>query len=295
MAARSQVHALFWPKRLGTQHYRFCKLCFPSEGDVPKVDDVKQVMDAGFEPSKEWRGCVLNRHTPSNMVNHIRSKHPQHLPEHMQLVRACEDPDMRKKKIDLQLLRSWAEHMVLGALMPVNLIDDMHLRAVLDPRLPGLAHGGKLQEEVDCVVQGLRDEVARRVAEAKEQGCRFCISADGWKPRMKIRRSYVAVYLHWVDNTWTRNAVCAGVQETHPPRTGELYRDTFLTILDDLDLETKDLSCGMSDHEGAIRKGLRLLTSAGRSLPLVGCGCHAAQLLGWPYICNRLRVASRRD
>ena len=117
----------------------------------------------------------------SNMVNHIRSKHPQHLPEHMQLVRACEDPDMRKKKIDLHPLLG-RMHGV-GAFMTVNLIDDTHVKAVLDLLPPDLAHGRKLQEEVDCVACTLRDEVARRVAAAKEQGCRFCTSANRWKPK----------------------------------------------------------------------------------------------------------------
>ena len=131
----------------------------------------------------------------------------------------------------MALLRDWAQNVVLGALkeVEVELIDNSYLRNCLESRVPGLAHSSKLQEEVDTVVEELKTEVERRVSDAVRQGAKFVVSADSWKPRMRVRRSYLAVYLHWVlPETWKREAVCAGVRETQPPRNGECYRDAIV-------------------------------------------------------------------
>ena len=279
MKTRSKIHDLFWEKRLGCGDYRFCKLCWSQEEELPEVEKVQHLIEAGFSPSTSFRGCVLNRSSPANMMNHIRAKHHDHLPQNLQEGRTAASPGEKKASIDLTLLRDWAANLVLGALKEVSLIDNDYLRAVLQDRIPGLAHSSRLQEEVDSVVGDLRAEVQKRVGEAAKQGAKFVLSADSWKPRMRVRRSYVAVYLHWVcPETRKREAVCAGVRQTHPPRNGECYRDAFLEVLGDLLLEPSHLCCGMSDHEGAIRRGLRLLEPIpGQALPLVGCGCHAAQ------------------
>ena len=167
---------------------------------------------------------------------------------------------------------------VLGALREVDVIDDSHVRAVLEPRLPGLGHADRLQKEVDACVERIWTQVCTKVQAAKAGGAKFCISADSCKPKMRLRRSYVAVYLHWINADWVAEAACCGVRETFPPRTGENYRDHFLACLKSVGLETRVLSCGLSDHEGSIRKGLRLLCVGEAALPLVGCGCHCGSI-----------------
>jgi len=51
---------------------------------VQSVEQVKQLIDAGFAPSGAFRGCVVNKDSPSSMQNHTRSKHADHLPVHVQ-------------------------------------------------------------------------------------------------------------------------------------------------------------------------------------------------------------------
>ena len=276
-AERSWVHDLFWPKRIGAGDYRFCRLCYAELQEQPSVEQVKQLIDNQFVPSQAFKGCVLNKDSPSAMQNHVRSKHPGHLPEHTQVERSLGGLGQRNVKLDLELLKAWAHHIVLGALREVDLIDDPHVRAALTPRLPGLAHEDRLQKEVDGCVESIRVEVQKKVQEAKAGAAKFCISSDAWKPKMRLRRSYVAVYLNWINASWEAESVCCGVRETFAPRTGDNYRDQFLACLEAVGLSPGDLSCGLSDHEGAIRKGLRLLTDGANPLPLVGCGCHCAQ------------------
>ena len=55
-------------------------------------------------------------------------------------------------------------------------------------------------------------------------------------------------------------------------------------------LEKADIVAGVSDHEGAVRKGLRLL-----GVPLVGCGCHAVQLAPKHLLPQRPARAARES
>jgi hypothetical protein len=98
---------------------------------------------------------------------------------------------------------------VLGALREVDVIDDSHVRAVLEPRLPGLGHADRLQKEVDACVERIWTQVCTKVQEAKA-GAKFCISADSCKPKMRLRRSYVAVYLHWISIRKGLHLLCVG-------------------------------------------------------------------------------------
>jgi hypothetical protein len=84
----------------------------------------------------------------------------------------------------------------------------------------------------------------------------------------------LAVLLSWCDHGFALHEVCPLVVALPASRTGEAYRDAFARALAAVGLETADVIAGLSDHEGAVRKGLRLL-----GVPLVGCGCHAAPLL----------------
>ena len=349
MKTRSKIDDLFWEKRLGCGDHRFCKLCWSQEEEVevPEVEKVQHLIEAGFSPSTSFRGCVLNRSSPANMMNHINAKHQDHSPQNSQEGRTAASTGEKKASIDLTLLRDWAANLVLG--------DNDDLRAVLQDCIPGLAHSSRLQEEVDSVVGDLRAEVQKRVAEAVKQGAKFVLRADqqgfvqealvatgldtkeqlplipgqrfhsclkgesttdwkgyaglgaqtvlipkmaarpviykggcssrsdgladgatgampdaskrrldegwevmpadSWKPRMRIRHSYVAVYLHCMcPETWKREAVCVRDRQMHPPRNGQCYR--------------------------ALRRGLRLLGPIpGQALPVVGYGCHAAQWL----------------
>ena len=125
-AERSWVHSLFWPKRIGTGDVRFCKRYYPQEEEVPSVEQVKQLIDAGFAPSGAFRGCVVNTDSPSSMQNHTRSKHADHLPVHVQGGRSQGGLGQKTAKLDVELLASWALHIVLGALREVDVIDDPH-------------------------------------------------------------------------------------------------------------------------------------------------------------------------
>ena len=79
--------------------------------------------------------------------------------------------------------------------------------------------------------------------------------------------------------TWTGSIqvgrLRAYVVECEKPSHLGLVKTT--ACLEAVGLSPGDLSCGLSDHEGAIRKGFRLLTDGANPLPLVGCGCHCAQ------------------
>lgn len=74
--------------------------------------------------------------------------------------------------------------------------------------------------------------------------------------------------------------MCISVRQTTPPRNGKRYRDAFDAVLAEVGLQRCHVICGVSDHEGAIRCELRLLVSdLDEPLSLVGCSCHAVQLL----------------
>lgn len=119
-AERSWVHSLFWPKRIGTGDVRFCKLYYPQEEEVPSVEQVKQLIDAGFAPNGAFRGCVVSTDSPSSMQNHTRSKHADHLPVHVQGGRSQGGLGQKTAKLDVELLASWALHIVLGAASAVS-------------------------------------------------------------------------------------------------------------------------------------------------------------------------------
>ena len=84
----------------------------------------------------------------------------------------------------------------------------------------------------------------------------------------------MAVQLSWVGRDWSANEVCIYLAPLDAPRNGEAYCKAFGDGLAKVGLDAKDLTAGVSDHEGALRKGLRLL-----GVPLVGCGCHTLQLV----------------
>ena len=51
------------------------------------------------------------------------------------------------------------------------------------------------------------------------------------------------------------------------------YYDEIKAAMDDMGLEADDIMAFISDHDGAIRKGMQMFDR-----PLLGCGCHALQL-----------------
>ena len=54
---------------------------------------------------------------------------------------------------------------------------------------------------------------------------------------------------------------------------GDRYTELFKKALESVELTPEHIQASVSDHEGAIRKGLR-----GLGAPLIGCGCHCLQL-----------------
>ena len=83
----------------------------------------------------------------------------------------------------------------------------------------------------------------------------------------------LTIYPDWSAASWQHETVCLNALEAKAPRTGERCRDLLLGALQSAGSTTADLVGAASYHEGAMRKGLRLL-----GIPLLGCGCHALQL-----------------
>ena len=233
-------------------------------------------MQRGFLPGRQYKGCIWNESSPAALINHIRAMHKLLLPPDTQVCRkrkaGPDDDEDAPRKVDGKLARDWALNICLGALQPVSSVSDAHFREVLQPRLPGLPGKTRLSAEVGVVLNEIRHEVKETLQQALQEGALFVISADSWKPKMRVRHSYVAIYLHWLSKAWTYEEVCLGVEETSPPRNGENYQAVFGKVLADNQLSAQHLVAAVTDHEGSIRRGFRLM-----KLPLVGCGCHALQ------------------
>ncbi|CAE8603292.1 unnamed protein product, partial [Polarella glacialis] len=269
----SWAHSHFHPKRDGAGHHRFCRHCYPSEEDCPSAQEVAQVMSEGKAPGESWVGCCENNSSPSAMRNHTKSAHPEQLPEGVSHSRQGQvDKPGLPKQVDAALMREWST-IVLGALQPVRLISDACVRTVICKYVQGVGGKTRLQAEVDQNTTDIRVEVKEVLARAKAEGCRFVISGDTWKPKMRRRAHYLAIYINWCSAEWEHRTVCLSANPLPAPRTGEAYQQAFAAALAGAGLELSDLVCSLSDHEGAIRKGLRDLGPAS-----VGCGTHAFQL-----------------
>ena len=270
---RSFSHTWFWPKRIGAGHHRFCKLCWKEESEQPTADRVKQMIDQGWVPGRELAGCCENNSSPSAMVTHLVEHHPEVCPADL-IERRTGKIVHEPTKVDHDLMRDWATDMVLGSLLPERLVSDPNVRMVIAKRLKGLGGRATLVNEVDSTLDDIETEVLEEIREAQTQKCRFVISGDCWKPKMKRKHHYLAIYIDWTTAAWEHKTVCLKVTVMGSQRRGEEYRDCFQAALHWADIEVKgEMLCGLSDHEGAVRRGLRLL-----GLPLVGCACHALQL-----------------
>ena len=144
-----------------------------------------------------------------------------------------------------------------------------HARCVI----PGLAGRRLLTAFLDQVTEDVTSEVHEALTTGKDKGCRFAIQVDGWKTKTSRTRHYGAVLVTWCDVTWQPRQACIGVYCLRGPRTGELYRDIMLEAMSRFGIEKRHLVAGLSDHEGAVRRGIRFLATNS-----VGCGCHALQL-----------------
>jgi len=278
---RGWVHQHFWPKRAGAGDYRCCKKCWPEEDRQPSVEHIAQLANNGFVPGLHIDGLCLNQHSPGAMTNHIKDHHEYLLPEGVMATRVAQN-GLVQTKVNPDMQREWSVNVVLGALQPVGLVSNKYVRTVLTRRMPGLGAETTLQAEVDQTIRDIQAEVREELSAAKSAGCKFVISADCWKPKMKRRRHYCAVYLNWCSQDFEHKTVCIGAPVLGAPRNGERYRDAMLEALRLGGLTADDVLIGLSDHEGAVRRGMRLLLGATTDLKighnLVGCGCHAFQL-----------------
>ncbi|CAK9021103.1 Putative cytochrome P450 120, partial [Durusdinium trenchii] len=265
-AERSWVHREFWPARPGVP-VRFCRRCNAVE---PSLEEVQNVIDRGGKPRRHWKGACGFAST-SAMVNHMRDCHEDALPETVSTERST--PSKSAKKVDLQLMREWVIYLVLGCLLPFRLVHNRYVKAFLSPRLPGLGGKHALDLEFKAVMQDLREKVLSMIRAARDSGCRFTLSADTWKPKMKRRKHYLACHLDWTQKDWSHTSVCIYVGVAEAPRTGDRYTELFKKALESVELTPEHIQASVSDHEGAIRKGLR-----GLGAPLIGCGCHCLQL-----------------
>ncbi|CAE8595608.1 unnamed protein product, partial [Polarella glacialis] len=270
----SWAHSHFHPKRDGAGHHRFCRHCYPSEEDCPSAQKVAQVLSEGKAPGESWVGCCENNSSPSAMRNHTKSAHPEQLPEGVSHSRQGQvDKPGLPKQVDATLMREWSTNIVLGALQPVRLISDACVRTVICKYVQGVGGKTRLQAEVDENTADIQVEVKEVLARAKAEGCRFVISGDTWKPKMRRRAHFLAIYINWCSAEWEHKTVCLSANPLPAPRTGEACQRAFAAALAGAGLELSDLVRSLSDHEGAIRKGLRDLGPAS-----VGCGTHAFQL-----------------
>ncbi len=273
VAPAKWVHQHFHGRVPGTT-YRFCKKCW--EGTpLPTDGEVQAVLASGKLPSDFWPGVVGNKGGPTSMQNHCISLHPELVPEGFRQHRTKAPTFDAHGGVDPEVCREFAVNVALHDLLPPHLLDGASgIKKFLDKHVPGTCGPKKLAEIIDQVNADILEDVRDILAGAKEDGCQFVIQGDSWKPKMKRRRHYLAVMCSWVDGNFNFNEVCIGVRALGAPRTGERYAEAFRSVLGTVGLVATDLLAGVSDHEGAIRKGLRLLSD----LPLVGCGCHGLQL-----------------
>lgn len=138
------------------------------------------------------------------MLNHLRAKHPEVLPEHVGAGRSSE-ASTKRDALDSKLVSNW---VCLGSLKPIAMIDDPHIRAVFEGRLQ-LCHEDRLAREVEAVIGEIKEQVKSEVQAARDSGCRFCLSGDSWRPKMRVRKCFLAVYLHWVYPSLGKCARCA--------------------------------------------------------------------------------------
>ena len=226
---------------------------------------------SGAKPKDTWEGVISVQTSTSALINHIRSLHPEDLPDEVSPQRKKGVGDQIPPNADL--MKDWAAYMVFGAMLPVRLVKDRYVRSALAGRLKGLGGEAPLRNAMSQVEEQLRSSVRESIASAKEKGARFVLSGDTWKPKMKRRRHFLAVHLNWTSEAWSICSACIHVCIADAPRTGERYKQWFTEALAAVGLTTDDLLCTMSDHESALRCGLRLLGK-----PTVGCSCHAIQL-----------------
>lgn len=222
--APNWAHEYFHSKREELGHLRFCQLCYEQQ---PEVEEVLEKLRSGTSIVRAYPGSVHNDSSPSSMINHLRAKHPEVVPDDTPKKRKSDHlGDVGSEKVqktkckDKTLTRDWVEHLIIANLEPVRKAESKHMRALLVPRLGPLPSRKDLDKEFEVVVQDIRDEVAARVAEALKSGSKFCISGDTWKNKGRKRRHYLACYLNFVTDNFDHITLCADVVEAPPPRTG---------------------------------------------------------------------------
>lgn len=88
--------------------------------------------------------------------------------------------------------------MCLGALLPLKLVRDPYVKKALQQRLGGLPTENQVHAGPQEIVKDMREEVTRELELQKRQGTRFTLSGDTWKPKMRRRCHYLAVYVDYV-------------------------------------------------------------------------------------------------
>ena len=302
--APSWTKTHFYPKADETGDYRFCKVCYPHPDEVPKSQLLQCLVD-GRNPIHELHGLVQEVSGSSGLSNHLKqfakkcSDHAAVLPEGIPLGRK------RKAPMDLgvneNMVRDWALDMVLEELVPVRKACSKGGRRFFRKWCKGMSGTTKLHNVVKEVVTGIRTEVKTVVEEAKRKGTMpmFALQGDTWKPKMRRRKHYLAVILSFIDPTkFEFVEVCIHVGEMKGPRTGSAYANEFKKAPSEVELVPEDLVSTNSDHEGAVRKGLREMRGTsqgeGAGVPSVGCACHAFQL-PVKHVIPPLKPKSQKD
>ena len=76
--APNWAHEYFHSKREELGHLRFCQLSYEQQ---PEVEEVLEKLRSGTSIVRAYPGSVHNDSSPSSMINHLRAKHPEVVPD----------------------------------------------------------------------------------------------------------------------------------------------------------------------------------------------------------------------
>ena len=133
----------------------------------------------------KWRNAPRRQRNGSTagMINHIRSLHPEKMPESVSVRRA----DGKRSKVDPLALRGWSTHMVLGQLLSVRAVEAA--RQVF----PQLGGRSMLLKGVEHQVDDIKMEMSSAALAAAESGCKCAKSCDSWKTKCVRQQHYICV------------------------------------------------------------------------------------------------------
>ena len=275
-AYRNYAHAHFWSAAelkdalgdVNHKGFRFCKDCWVDVTTIPK--DITAVKHPGLT----FVGCCSvgekGKLSPGQMDRHMKKHHPLKVPAF-----ASGDNDGPDAVYDHTLVEHAARDLVAEDLDSFSVLTRPGVKKFLAHLCPQKKLGGRkaVTAAFDRFKETTDEGMRKKVESAKRDYSRFALSADSWKTKGKKRRHYHAVFLSWANASWELEEICAGVVELQSPRNWAKYKEVTFKLLADIGVQPDDVWVAVSDHEGAIRKGLRM-----SGFQMLGCCCHGLQL-----------------